>query len=62
MKVTTGMAGMIGLHGKAQTAIAPEGTIFVRGELWRARYDGEVITPDEEHAYIQRLLAEGFGL
>ena len=37
MKVTTGMAGMIGLHGRAQTAIAPEGTIFVRGELWRAR-------------------------
>ncbi|MEN3332981.1 MAG: hypothetical protein V7641_2346 [Blastocatellia bacterium] len=37
MKVTTGMAGMIGLHGKAQTAIAPEGTVFVRGELWRAR-------------------------
>src|SRR4051812_10858081 len=29
MKVTTGMAGMIGLHGKAQTAIAPEGTVFV---------------------------------
>ncbi len=37
MKVTTGMAGMIGLHGRAQTAIAPEGTVFVRGELWRAR-------------------------
>lgn len=37
MKVTTGMAGMIGLYGKAQTAIAPEGTVFVRGELWRAR-------------------------
>jgi membrane-bound serine protease (ClpP class) len=35
--VTTGMAGMIGLHGRAQTAIAPEGTVFVRGELWRAR-------------------------
>jgi membrane-bound serine protease (ClpP class) len=37
MKVTTGTAGMIGLTGRAQTAIAPEGTIFVRGELWRAR-------------------------
>ena len=37
MKVTTGMAGMIGLRGRAQTAIAPEGTVFVRGELWRAR-------------------------
>lgn len=37
VKVTTGMAGMIGLYGRAQTAIAPEGTVFVRGELWRAR-------------------------
>jgi tRNA nucleotidyltransferase (CCA-adding enzyme) len=31
-------------------------------ELWRARYDGEVTTPEEERATIQRLLAEGFGL
>jgi membrane-bound serine protease (ClpP class) len=37
VKVTTGTAGMIGLRGRAQTAIAPEGVIFVRGELWRAR-------------------------
>ena len=36
-KVTTGTAGMIGLTGRAETAIAPEGTVFVRGELWRAR-------------------------
>src|SRR5437588_1045203 len=36
-KVTTGSAGMIGLTGKAETAIDPEGTIFVRGELWKAR-------------------------
>jgi membrane-bound serine protease (ClpP class) len=28
---------MIGLMGRAETAIAPEGTIFVRGELWKAR-------------------------
>jgi membrane-bound serine protease (ClpP class) len=37
VKVTTGTAGMIGLVGRAQTRIAPEGTVFVRGELWRAR-------------------------
>jgi membrane-bound serine protease (ClpP class) len=36
-KVTTGTAGMIGLVGRAQTTIAPQGTVFVRGELWRAR-------------------------
>src|SRR5207249_12100682 len=36
-KVTTGGSGMIGLTGRATTAIAPEGKIFVRGELWCAR-------------------------
>ncbi|HSB10329.1 MAG TPA: nodulation protein NfeD [Blastocatellia bacterium] len=36
-KVTTGTSGMIGLMGRAQTALTPEGTVFVRGELWRAR-------------------------
>ncbi len=35
-RVTTGMAGMIGLRGRAETAIEPEGRVFVRGELWRA--------------------------
>jgi membrane-bound serine protease (ClpP class) len=28
---------MIGLSGRAETAVAPQGTIFVRGELWKAR-------------------------
>ena len=36
-KVTTGAPGMIGLLGTAQTPISPEGMIFVRGELWKAR-------------------------
>ncbi|MGH9765886.1 MAG: NfeD family protein [Blastocatellia bacterium] len=36
-RVSTGLAGMIGLKGRAETAIAPEGRVFVRGELWRAR-------------------------
>jgi membrane-bound serine protease (ClpP class) len=36
-KVATGTSGMIGLTGRAETAIAAEGTVFVRGELWRAR-------------------------
>jgi len=29
--------GIMGLSGIAQTPIDPEGTVFVRGELWRAR-------------------------
>jgi membrane-bound serine protease (ClpP class) len=36
-KVNTGIAGMIGQIGRAQTAISSGGTVFVRGELWRAR-------------------------
>jgi membrane-bound serine protease (ClpP class) len=35
--VTTGEAGMIGMTGRADTELAPEGTVFIRGELWRAR-------------------------
>ncbi len=41
-KVTTGAAGMIGLKGRAVTAIAPEGTVFVRSELWRARSKAKI--------------------
>ena len=36
-KLATGSSAMIGLLGRAETAIAPEGTVFVRGELWKAR-------------------------
>jgi membrane-bound serine protease (ClpP class) len=36
-KVNTGISGMIGQIGRAQTPISGSGTVFVRGELWRAR-------------------------
>lgn len=36
-RVTTGKAGMIGMTGRANTELAPEGKVFIRGELWRAR-------------------------
>ena len=29
--------GILGLKGRAVTPLAPEGTVFVRNELWRAR-------------------------
>ncbi|UCF68851.1 MAG: nodulation protein NfeD [Acidobacteriota bacterium] len=35
--VTTGREGLIGLTGRATSELAPEGTVFVRGEYWRAR-------------------------
>jgi membrane-bound serine protease (ClpP class) len=46
IKVVTGAAGMIGLKGRAETAIAPEGRVLVRGELWRARSQMK-IAPEE---------------
>ncbi len=36
-RISTGVDGMIGLRGYAETPIEPEGRVFVRGELWRAR-------------------------
>lgn len=33
---------IIGLIGKAVTPIAPDGMIFVRGELWPARSTGAI--------------------
>lgn len=36
LKVATGAQGMIGEVGVARTALAPNGTIFVHGELWDA--------------------------
>jgi len=35
-RVVTGHDGMIGLEGRVETLIAPEGKVFVRGELWDA--------------------------
>jgi membrane-bound serine protease (ClpP class) len=35
-KVVTGDAGMVGLEGRAESALMPEGKVFVRGELWDA--------------------------
>jgi membrane-bound serine protease (ClpP class) len=35
-KPTTGPAGLVGEVGIAKTALAPEGKVFVHGELWNA--------------------------
>jgi membrane-bound serine protease (ClpP class) len=39
---TTGSEGMIGLRGVARSELAPEGTIDVHGEIWRASATGTV--------------------
>jgi membrane-bound serine protease (ClpP class) len=38
-KPVTGREEMIGGHGIARSDLAPNGTVFVRGELWTARSD-----------------------
>jgi len=35
-KIVTGAQGLIGEIGTAQTALAPQGKVFVHGELWDA--------------------------
>jgi len=42
-KVVTGSEGMIGLKGAAIDGLNPEGRVFVRGETWQARCEGEFI-------------------
>jgi membrane-bound serine protease (ClpP class) len=36
-KMRPNAIAIVGLTGRAETAIGDEGTVFVRGELWRAR-------------------------
>ncbi|NNL67423.1 MAG: nodulation protein NfeD [Myxococcales bacterium] len=38
----TGQGELVGMSGKAQTELSPEGMIFVRGEMWKARAEEPV--------------------
>lgn len=39
---TAGVGELIGMRGRATTALAPEGKVFVRGEYWSASADEEI--------------------
>lgn len=41
-KITTGVEGLVGEVGVAQSALAPAGKVFVHGELWDAIATGEI--------------------
>jgi membrane-bound serine protease (ClpP class) len=41
---TAGVSELIGLVGKASTALSPEGKVFVRGEYWNASAEEEIPT------------------
>ncbi|MFQ5410083.1 MAG: nodulation protein NfeD [Anaerolineales bacterium] len=40
--VATGAEGLVGTQGVVRKALQPQGTVLVRGELWRAESDREV--------------------
>lgn len=42
LPVTTGHEGLLGLVGRAETQLDPEGWVLVGGEFWRARAGGRV--------------------
>ena len=46
-KVATGIEAMVGEFGEARTALDPEGTVFVHGELWNAR-SGSAVSPGQK--------------
>ena len=43
----TGSEGMVGEVGVARTRLAPEGRVFVHGELWQAVCEGEAEVGEE---------------
>ena len=46
-KQATGREGMIGLQGRVVQPLTPVGTIYVKGENWKARSNGDYIEVDE---------------
>jgi membrane-bound serine protease (ClpP class) len=44
----TGQSELIGQVGVVRQALDPEGFVFVHGELWRARTDGDAVPPGQE--------------
>ena len=42
IRVTTGAEGLVGAVGEAITACDPEGSVRLRGEIWKARADPPV--------------------
>jgi membrane-bound serine protease (ClpP class) len=45
--IVTGQSELIGQVGVVRQALDPEGLVFVHGELWRARTDGETVSPGQ---------------
>jgi membrane-bound serine protease (ClpP class) len=52
--VVTGTSELIGQVGVVRETLGPDGLIFVRGELWRARTGGEPLPPGT-HVRVDRI-------
>lgn len=57
--ITTGREALAGQVAEAQTDLGPEGTVFLKGELWDAVADGG---PIEKGAAVRVTAVEGFRL
>jgi membrane-bound serine protease (ClpP class) len=55
----TGQAGMVGNTALARTALDPQGTVFVKGELWDATAEDAPIAAGEQ---VEIVAVEGFRL
>ena len=54
VRAGTGIDGMIGLTGQVKNRLTPEGTVFIHGEIWRARVlDGTSIESGRQVEVVQ---------
>ena len=58
-KTVTGSQGIVGEIGRATTRLAPEGKVFVHGEIWNARAAGD---PIKVNAAVQVVSVSGLSL
>jgi membrane-bound serine protease (ClpP class) len=55
---TAGISEMIGMVGRVESALQPEGSVFVRGEHWKARADEPIVAGDR----VEIIAVEGLRL
>lgn len=58
-KPTTGLEGLVGARAQARSDLDPEGTVFLHGERWKARTEGDPIKRGET---VRVVATEGFEL
>lgn len=54
-RAVTGAEGLVGRLGTVERALAPEGLVFVEGELWRARSDLAIVVEPPARVVVRRV-------